>query len=445
MSNVVRLPRAPVAAAAPRRRDIPRPAGAAFTGEGEARLAEVCQALDTNEEVVLSGVAGSGKTTIVKWLAQTYLTAPTAKAARRLAEACSFQDEKPREAHTVHSTIHGQPEELWYPPDSLEPCSTAKTTGQSCVGCSCRLGLVWPSKEISLKPGAVLVVDESSMLDADMVHKIRHRVAELSRKVPDLRILWVGDPAQLPPVNGQPGIDLQHPDVMLTEVHRTKRPGILNLSTEIRHCQNMNELGSILDRIGRGEFPAVTIAEGSWPEAATWRRQSADGRMLITWANFNRVKLNRLVRKALGRESLIQKGDRIIIRTSNHMTGVLNGEVVTVAAATIHEASNTARVGIQHDGKIKNIVVMLDLLEAADRDAFFRQRGRCSAPWSDPIVNVQYGYSLTCHSAQGSQADHVGVVWTGSDMRKDFASAKSWLYTAITRAQESLTIWLVRS
>lgn len=438
---------------------IPRPLGAKVD---EEKLAQLVAALHEKDEVVLSGVAGSGKTTLIRWLTPTYLIAPTGKAAQRLAAACSMlrpedqgvpeEHRKLREAHTVHSTVYSQPDEVWFPPDQLEPCQGKVVDGiykpAPCKGCQCRLELRWPGKEIPLKAGMVLVVDEASMLDVEMVTAIRQRVRELGRRVHGLKILWSGDPAQLPPVNGQPGIDLQQPDVMLEHVHRTDRAGILDLSTRVRHAASADEIDRILADVARGAFEGVTPGSGQMADAAAWRvaTDNPDSRMLITWTNQDRVGLNRFVRRALRRETPLQRGDRVLVRTNNRMAGLLNGEILTVTAAEPHEKSETVRIHAKHGGAEKRFVVMPKLLETADRDAFFRERAHCSPPWGDPIVNVQYGYVLTCHAAQGSQAPHVGVIWTSANTwmaRKNLAGARSWLYTAVTRAESSLTIWQV--
>ncbi len=46
-----------------------------------------------------------------------------------------------------------------------------------------------------------------------------------------------------------------------------------------------------------------------------------------------------------------------------------------------------------------------------------------------------YAYAITCHKAQGSEADKVVVIGTGFG---DFDIRKRWLYTAITRAKKEL-------
>lgn len=58
-----------------------------------------------------------------------------------------------------------------------------------------------------------------------------------------------------------------------------------------------------------------------------------------------------------------------------------------------------------------------------------------------PLVNCHYGFAITAHVSQGSEADEVGVHWTPHSHRRNFEDARSWLYTAVTRARNWLGIW----
>lgn len=59
------------------------------------------------------------------------------------------------------------------------------------------------------------------------------------------------------------------------------------------------------------------------------------------------------------------------------------------------------------------------------------------------ICYVDFAYAITCHKAQGSQWGHV-VVWDEADAafsnERSVYSLRKWRYTAITRAQDILTI-----
>jgi exodeoxyribonuclease-5 len=62
-------------------------------------------------------------------------------------------------------------------------------------------------------------------------------------------------------------------------------------------------------------------------------------------------------------------------------------------------------------------------------------------PWylKDGIDEFDFGYAITCHKAQGSQWDKV-LIWDDKFLIWKKQERKQWLYTAITRAVDSVTI-----
>lgn len=399
---------------------------------------ELRYALAHKSEVVLRGPAGSGKTTLVNQLENTYLLAPTDRAARRLAEVCK------REANTIHSAAFAQPIEHWMKPDG-EECLGQVVNGirqpAPCADCplACTLAMTWPGKEMKLKRGMTVVVDETSMVNEEMATAIRNRVHELAM---DLKILWVGDGAQLKPVKGNPGVDLQNPDVLLETVYRTDRPGILDFSTAIR---------TALGGVAEGKFPGVSMGTEGQAGAAKWRDRASE-RMLITYMNRDRIALNAMVRESRKRVGRLAVQDRLLIRENDRRSEVLNGEVHVVTHVDFDpKFPKVARVETVYAGKPFHFAVALELLDTEDQYAFRRQYRALENPWhfTDSFVNVQYGYALTCHAAQGCEADEVGVLWADwqakprhdSTPEQSFLDARAWLYTACTRAKQSLTIW----
>lgn len=118
-----------------------------------------------NKIVALSGGAGTGKTSIVKFIAKAVknpvLVAPTGKAANRLREATGYS------AQTIHSLLQYN-------------------------------GLRFLKKDLS---SCSVIVDEASMVDSDLMYEIIKRNPQ--------KLILVGDGNQLPPVgNGQPFVDL---------------------------------------------------------------------------------------------------------------------------------------------------------------------------------------------------------------------------------------------
>src|ERR1700730_13716734 len=72
----------------------------------------------------------------------------------------------------------------------------------------------------------LIVIDECSMVDAELGRDL------MSFGVP---VLVLGDPAQLPPIQGGGFFTEAEPNVMLTEVHRQARDNpIIRLSMHVR-------------------------------------------------------------------------------------------------------------------------------------------------------------------------------------------------------------------
>ena len=81
------------------------------------------------------------------------------------------------------------------------------------------------------------------------------------------------------------------------------------------------------------------------------------------------------------------------------------------------------------DRGVSKIKLMKAAFEDPDADIPWQQKKR--------FDDFDYGYALTVHKAQGSQWDEV-VLFDESYAFKD--TCQRWLYTAITRAAERLTI-----
>ena len=150
----------------------------------------------------LFGFAGTGKTTLARHFAEgidgeVAFGAYTGKAAHVLRQkGCA-------DAATIHSLI--------YRPKAMEDEEAPLFT---------------INRESAASKADLIVIDECSMVDEELGRDL------LSFGV---RVLVLGDPAQLPPVKGGGFFTEHEPDAMLTEVHRQARDNpIIRLSMEIR-------------------------------------------------------------------------------------------------------------------------------------------------------------------------------------------------------------------
>ncbi|MFL5121144.1 MAG: ATP-dependent RecD-like DNA helicase, partial [Microvirga sp.] len=176
----------------------------------------------------LFGYAGTGKTTLARHVAEAVegevaFGAFTGKAASVLRQkGC-------HDASTIHSMIYRTRES-----DEGGPLFAINRSG--------------PASQADL-----IIIDECSMVDAELARDL------MSFRVP---LLVLGDPAQLPPIQGGGFFTEAKPDSMLTEVHRQARDNpIVRLSMDIR--------------AGR------PLAEGQYGETVVVRRAQLDPKRVI--------------------------------------------------------------------------------------------------------------------------------------------------------------------
>ena len=395
-------------------------------------------------DIVLSGAAGTGKTTLVRGLledlggTEPLLLAPTGKAAQRLREVTG------KTTQTIHSALYGAPSEQWVDGDDVV-CKGRRVDDKliepPCEGCACRQILQWtPGSSFD---GRLVIVDEASMVGAAVAGHLRQAVHDRGG-----RILWVGDPAQLPPVGDDPGVDLSDADIHLEQVHRSERAGILELATRIRHAKSGLDLTRALSEALQSRAEGIEIGPPGWGGVAKWRSEDAT-RMLIVHRNADRQRINADVRTVLGCRAVLHRRELVLVRKNEG--GMLNGQIGRVQAVE-PISGPVLRVTADFDGHIRTFALRADCLGAETNQRFMRGRRDARAILirhgrGEVLVNAQYGYALTCHAAQGSEANEVGVVWThrdieATDLPARFDDLRRWLYTAITRARQSVTLWV---
>src|SRR5215471_8517785 len=154
----------------------------------------------------LFGYAGTGKTTLAKHLAdgvdgKVLFAAFTGKA------ACVMRSKGCQGAATIHSLIY-----------------RARESGEETPSFE-----LWD--EAPASKARLIVIDECSMVDAELARDL------MSFGVP---LLVLGDPAQLPPIQGGGFFTDAEPDAMLTEVHRQAQDSpIVRLSMQVRNGERL--------------------------------------------------------------------------------------------------------------------------------------------------------------------------------------------------------------
>ncbi|HLH99078.1 MAG TPA: AAA family ATPase [Xanthobacteraceae bacterium] len=341
---------------------------------------------DTPPLFRLFGYAGTGKTTLAKHLAEdvdgkVLFAAFTGKAAlvmRR--KGCAG-------ASTIHSLIYKPLEresetptfELW----DDAPASSAK----------------------------LIVIDECSMVDAELARDL------MSFRVP---LLVLGDPAQLPPIQGGGFFTDAEPDVMLTEVHRQAQDDpIVRLSMQIRAGE----------RLVPGTYGASQVVQRD----ALDPQRVIEADQVLVGRNATRRAYNGRMRERRGfSEAMPMQGDKLVCLRNNRRKGLLNGGLWLIAEKpkTRRQILNM-RLKPEEDGLAKIIKV------SVRPECFTGEIDKLEWPVRKRHDEFDFGYVLTVHKAQGSQWDDV-VLFDESFAFPD--SRARWLYTGVTRAAKRLTV-----
>jgi hypothetical protein len=288
----------------------------------------------------------------------------------------------------------------------------------------------------------VLFLDEASMVNSLFF-------AALLRCTDAEHFVFIGDPAQLPPIGcGKPFHDIVAtnaiPITRLEHNYRTDCPGIQLLCDLVRDgdeemlkCR-MAEWAMIggvtylecawnMKARAAGEYFANLVSEGrSIAEIAilTPRNQSDAGARLI----------NVSVRAALGMpdDSLVA-GDMLIVVQNNYKTPrqdgdgvevIYNGERCFVTAVS----DGFLDIAFPRDaqGNVRQVRLLMSNPDAGTADG-------------DLPEGFAFGYAMSTHKAQGSQFPVVIAV-TAQAYRTVGIVQRSNTYTALSRAQESLFI-----
>ena len=264
------------------------------------------------------------------------------------------------------------------------------------------------NRDSDIKFCKLVVIDECSMVGEQMGKDLESF---------DVPILVLGDPAQLPPVRSAGYFTNNPPHYMLNEVHRQAKDNpIIRLATQVRN----ESLLSV------GEYGTSRVADPSVRLDADFVLSHDQ---ILVGRNATRVSVNRRVRQLLGRTSALpEQGDKLVCLRNDADAGLLNGSMWTVVDCEGESEEYLSLVVA--DGKTEVHV-------RAHKAPFLGQD--LNMPWWDrkEAQEFTYGYAITTHKAQGSQWPKVLVFDESRTFRAD---RYRWLYTAITRAAESVTI-----
>ena len=390
---------------------VSRESGISYSAD---QMEAIEQAMDSGV-LLITGGPGTGKTTILNGVLSLFdqmglrclLAAPTGRAAKRLTEVTG------RDASTIHRLLEAGVDphtgKLYFAKDESNPLKTD-----------------------------VVIVDEMSMVDVELLSDLLHAIPE------NKRVILVGDPDQLPPVGpGFPFNDCLRagslPAVRLTEVfrqaqeslivmnaHRVNKGQMPDLKTRnsdffFLPCRSEAEVAQTVAGLVTTRLPKNMGIPSDQIQVLTPTRKGAVG----TWG-LNALLQNQLnpahpekKERKFG-EFSFREGDRVMQIRNNYDimwkttdgssfgTGIFNGDIGTIRSINMEE---------------QTLTVVFD-----DREADYE--------WSQ-LNELEPAYAMTVHKSQGSEYRAVVLcAWNGSP----YLLSRSILYTAITRAKTLLII-----
>lgn len=372
--------------------------------------------LDGEKYTVISGYAGTGKSTLVKFITQSLpgvnpdvdvvFATFTGKAAQVLMSKGN------RNAMTLHRLLY----------ESIpRPDGTFLRRP--------RLSIDFP----------IVIVDEVSMAPKDMM--------ELLFNHHDIYVICLGDPFQLPPINKDADNHLlDNPHVFLNEVMRqAKDSEIIRLTMDIREGKEIDNFD--------GKDVKIYNQQSLNTGMLMWADQ------IISGTNRTRTDINNQMRQLLDRGTNPEDGDKVICLRNywdnwsdtgdylvNGTIGYLKnvyssfnvippffgGKTIDVIRADFISDTDADYGELQMDTK-----EILTGERCLDNKTIYRLMRSKKYSYLVPM-EFTYGYCITCHKAQGSQFNKVLVIEEGFPFDK--TEHARWLYTAATRAIDKLVI-----
>lgn len=458
-----------------------------LTNQQQQVLVKIKEFMESEASVfILCGYAGTGKTTMIKVVAdyisqarQVALMAPTGRAARVLHLKTGYV------TSTIHKAIYGS--------------ASFQTKEVKDIAAS-EFKLFFP---IAQTDGSVVaIVDESSMISTRtqeqelMQYGTDNLMNDLLTYVrPSFggKVIFVGDPAQLPPIGDntshalcadyfkQRGLEVMQAE--LTEVLRqTGESVILKNAMQIRGLLARHKRNKLV--FEERENDVVTLPSDSFLKKYLEERRLSGQNdcVVICFSNQSAAEYNKEIRSSLYGEDnpLLREGDILLVVHNNYQLDRMNGEFVPVLSVgkTIRQS---APVYIQEKGqKVKKTItlefvqikttdatgaecdcmLLLDLLNNGQpsvsideqralyinfcmRNPNLKQGSESfsKALLQDVFFNclkAKYGYSVTGHKCQGGEWSKVFVDYRGRTGLSD--DCLRWAYTATTRAKKTLYV-----
>ncbi len=439
---------------------------------------------------VLKGYAGTGKTFLMQYLAKWLeekeykfsLLASTGRAATVLRGKTGF------EAKTVHGELYSFSKVEGDEEDIPEDASIDKY-GQMTL----QFRLRSPDEN-----KIVYIVDESSMLSSELALDTGsvsfgsgYLLIDFFEAIGNNKIIFVGDPGQLPPVGQHfsPALDM---DWLVTQ----KRTAISTTLEKIERQDPDNDLLILASNI-RNIKPNTLIQYPRFPAAnmnnvqihssqkelfqdylKRFKAVGSNGALAVARSNKMVNHINTAIRRDLYGElnMPIQDGEVLMVVQNNYSVPLTNGDFVIITGLgeirhLINLRFQSVKVKALSSETEYELLLSLDILNSKEGNFTKEQlRGLMvefsrkmkkkgikansdaykEAMMKDSYLNclrAKYGYAVTCHKAQGGEWDEIYLFLEANMYAMKQQELFRWWYTAVTRAKKKLNIandwWII--
>ena len=429
------------------------------------KLVEYITTLGNRSIFLLKGYAGTGKTTLISALVKSLpsigkrsvLLAPTGRAAKVLAKYSK------KKSSTLHKKIY------WI-----------RTT---------KNGNTFITLKENLHTNTIFIVDEASMIPEDAKDGINKRslLEDLIKYVYegiDCKLILIGDTAQLPPVNLDisPALDENNLDKKYQKqiihqelkkvVRQEKNSMVLENATNLRELIEGNikklpkiKLNQEVVRISSGDELQEYIEK-------SYGNSGVENTKIICRSNKRANQYNDRIRsEILWQEDIISAGDILMVVRNNYFwldekseAGFLaNGDIIEVTRIKeiierygFKFAKASIRLmDYENENEIDTILLLDTIysespsLKYNEYKKLYTEVGLDYKGQKDinkkikeneffNAIQIKFGYSITCHKAQGGQWKNVFIdigYFKKEMLDKNYLR---WLYTAFTRSTENL-------
>jgi exodeoxyribonuclease V alpha subunit len=346
--------------------------------------------LESDKINILTGEAGTGKSSITKFLCDiinqkilTLLLSPTGKAAGRMKECTG------RKAYTIHSFYYFL----------ISEYASSYMTYQ----------------KFGIQEDFVLVIDEASMVDQLLFYNLLDSINDCSWL--NLRsVIIIGDPFQLPSVGcGQVLIDIVN-SKCFNHVHLTETFRQLSDSNIIKNSKKVRNK-EVIDIIKTVDFWVDELNENNIKKFFYHFKTKYDDNWLDLYRNVqfatstNKTKdiINDMFKqeKTENNKFKFEVFDKVINLENNKEIGINNGDFGIV----------------EH---IDNKHITIYFYDVGIRYQFEKNE----------LDKISLGYACTVHKLQGSEYKTVVIILENNPAISDYRS----FYTAITRGKENVII-----